>query len=162
MEEPIRNWKWKKWSIRRQRMLSTKKANKSLRLENVSFQLSAPSQTELIMPWGVTGGLSKAVKLQRACVNRFNFQTKSDLTRNEHFSLDSSPNSKLLKKVWALTSNIPQLRDLHEASLALSLQPESQSSWDSGSLRVYSGLCVTTWDTLKKKRKLCVLTYEED
>lgn len=160
MEEPIGNWKWKKRSVRRQGMLSTKKTNKSLRLENVSFQLSAPSQTELIMPCGVTGGLPKAVKLQRASVNRFNFQTKSDLTPNEHFSLYSSPNNKLLKKVSALTSNNPQLWDLHlhKASLALSLQPESQSSWDSGGLGVYSELCVF-W---KKEGKLCVLTYEED
>lgn len=80
-------------------MLSNKKANKSLKLENATFQLSVPSQTELIMPCGVTGGLPTAVKLQRACVNRFNFQTKSDLIRNEHFSLYSSSNGKLLKKV---------------------------------------------------------------
>lgn len=80
-------------------MLSNKKANKSVKLENVSLQLSVPSQTELIMPCGVTGGLPMAVKLQRACVNRFNFQTKSDLTGNEHFSLYSSSNGKCLKKV---------------------------------------------------------------
>lgn len=61
-------------------MLSNKKANKPLKLENVSFQLSVPSQTELIMTHGVTGDLPTAVKMQRACVNRFNFQTKSDLT----------------------------------------------------------------------------------
>lgn len=134
-------------------MLSNKKANKPLKLENVSFQLSVPSQTELIMPHGVTGDLPTAVKMQRARVNRFNFQTKSDLTWNEHFSPYSSSNGKLLKKVWAPTSKTPQLWDLHlhEASLALSLKQEFQSSWDSGSPRVYSELCVTALGTLKKR-----------
>lgn len=134
-------------------MLSNKKANKPLKLENVSFQLSVPSQTELIMTHGVTGDLPTAVKMQRAHVNRFNFQTKSDLTWNEHFSPYSSSNGKLLKKVWAPTSKTPRLWDLHlhEVSLALSLKQEFQSSWDSGSPRVYSELCVTALDTLKKR-----------
>lgn len=138
-------------------MLSNKKANKPLKLENVSFQLSVPSQTELIMPHGVTGDLPTAVKMQRARVNRFNFQTKSDLTWNEHFSPYSSSNGKLLKKVWAPTSKTPQLWDLHlhEASLALSLKQEFQSSWDSGSPRVYSELCATALGIRKKEKTLC-------
>lgn len=72
-------------------MLSNKKANKSLKLENVSFQLSIPSQTEVIMPSGVTGGLPRAVKLQRAGVNRFNFSKQNQTSLKMSTSLCIHP-----------------------------------------------------------------------
>lgn len=128
------------------------------------FQLSVPPQTELIMPCGVTGGLPTAVKLQRACVNRFNCQTNQT-------SLKMSTVLYVHPQMANFSRNFePWLLKLYNSEIytsmgqawvwiggkALSFKQESQSSWDSGSLRVYPELCVTTQGTLKKKREIFV------